>query len=130
MEYILKTNIKPFIHVYTCSTEVKLVLRRTFCSPMYTGQLWRNYTVASIHKLQVAYNNVFHLLLNQPKYRSVSIFVQYHVSNSKAVIRNLVYKFILRLDASCKKLVIATINNDLKLQSGIPQHWIKLLYIH
>ena len=50
-----------------CSTEVKLTLLRTFCSPMYTAQLWCNYTVASIHNLHVAYNNVFHLLLNQPK---------------------------------------------------------------
>ena len=46
---------------YMCSTEVKLTLLRTFCSPMYTAQLWRNFTVASIHRLHVAYNNVFRL---------------------------------------------------------------------
>ena len=51
---------------YMCSTEVKLTLLRTFCSPIYTAQLWWNYTVASTHKLHVAYNNVFRLLLNQP----------------------------------------------------------------
>ena len=55
-----------------CSTEVKLTLLRTFCSPIYTAQLWWNYTVASIHNLHVAYNNVFRLLLNQPKYCSAS----------------------------------------------------------
>ena len=85
---------------YMCSTEVKLTLLRTFCSPMYTAQLWWNYTVASIHNLHVAYNNVFRLLLNQPKYCSAStMFVEYHVPDSKAVIRNLVYKFMRRLDA-------------------------------
>ena len=47
--------------VYMCSTEVKLTLLKTFCSPMHTAQLWRNYTVASIHKLYVAYNDVFRL---------------------------------------------------------------------
>ena len=31
---------------YMCSTEVKLTLLRTFCSPMYIAQLWWNYTVA------------------------------------------------------------------------------------
>ena len=85
---------------YMCSTEVKLTLLRTFCSPMYTAQLWWNYTVASIHNLHVAYNNVFRLLLNQHKYCSAStIFVEYHVPDSKAVIRNRVYKFMRRLDA-------------------------------
>ena len=81
---------------YMCSTEVKLTLLGTFCCPMYTAQLWCNYTVASIHNLHVAYNNVFHLLLNQPKYYSAStMFVEYHVPDSKAVIR----KFMRRLDA-------------------------------
>ena len=83
-----------------CSTEVKLTLLRTFCSPMYTAQLWCNYTVASIHNIHVAYNNVFHLLLYQPKYCSAStMFVEYHVPDSKAVIRSLVHKFMRRLDA-------------------------------
>ena len=80
------------------STEVKLSLLRTFCFPMYTAQLWWNFTVASI--LHVAYNNEFRLLLNQPKYCSAStMFVEYHVPDSKAVIRNLVYTFMRRLDA-------------------------------
>ena len=47
-----------------CSTEVKLTLLKTFYSPMYTAQLWWNYTAASIHKLRVAYNNVFLLLIS------------------------------------------------------------------
>ena len=98
---------------YMCSTEVKLSLLRTFCSPMFTAQ--QNNTVANIHKLHVVYNNVFRLLLNQPKYRSAStMFVEYHVPDSKAVIRNLVYKFTRRLDASYNKLSIAIINSDIK----------------
>ena len=110
---------------------MKLTLLRTFCSPIYTAQLWWNYIVASIHKLHVAYNNVFCLLLNQPKHCNAStMFVEYHVPDSKAVIRNLLYKFMPRLDASCNKLVIAIINTDLKWQSRIRRHWIKMLYIH
>jgi len=85
---------------------------------MYIAKLWWNYTVASIHKHHVDYNNVFSLLLNQLKYCSAStMFVEYHVPNSNAVIRNLVYKFMPRLDASCNKLIIAIINSDLKWQS-------------
>ena len=87
---------------------------------MYTAQLWWNYTVASIHKLHVAYNFVLRLLLNQPKYCSAStMFVEYRVPDSKAVIRNLVYKFMRSLDASYTKLVIAIIKSDIKWQSTL-----------
>ena len=97
-----------------CSTEVKLTLLRTFCSPIYTAQLWWNYTVASIHNLHVAYNNVFRLLLNQPKYCSAStMFVEYHVPDSKAVIRNLVYINSCGDLISNNKLVTAIINSDI-----------------
>ena len=86
-----------------CSTEMELTLHRTFCSPMNIAQLWWNFTVTSIHRLHVAHNkknNVFLLLLNQPKYCSAStMFVEYHVPDSKAAIRNLVYKFMWRIDA-------------------------------
>ena len=44
--------------------------------------------------------------------------VECHIPNRKAVIRNLVYQFMLRR-ASCDKLVIAIINSDLNLQSRI-----------
>ena len=84
---------------YMCSTEVKLTLLKTFCSPMYGAQLWWNYTAAGIHKLHVAYNNGFQLLLRQPKCCSASnMFVENHIPSSKTMIRNTVYKFILRLD--------------------------------
>ena len=82
---------------------------------MYTAQLWWSYTAASIQKLHVAHNKVFRLLLRQPKYCSAStMLVENRVHNSKAVIRNIVYKFMLRLDTSHNKLVIAIVNSDLK----------------
>ena len=110
---------------------MKLTLVNTFCSPMYTAQLWCNYTLAAIHQLHVAYTNVFHFLQNQPKYCSAStMFIEYHVPGTKAVIRKPVYKFMLRLAASFNKLVIAIINSDIKWQSRIRRQWIKMLYIH
>ena len=45
------------------------------------------------------------------------------------MIRNIVYTFMLRLDASYNKLVIAMVNSDLKWLSRIRRHWIKM-YIH
>ena len=71
--------------------------------------------MASIHKLNVAYKNVFRMLRKLPKYCSVStVFVESRVPNSQAVIINIVFKFMLRLDASHNKLVIAIVSSDLK----------------
>ena len=41
---------------HMCSIEVKNTLFRSFCTPMYTCQLWWNFSVQSMHKLNVAYN--------------------------------------------------------------------------
>ena len=40
-----------------CSLGVKLTLFRTYCSPMYTAQIWCNYKKITITKLQIAYHN-------------------------------------------------------------------------
>ena len=42
---------------HMCSIEVKNTLFRSFCTPMYTCQLLWNFSVQSMHKLNVAYNN-------------------------------------------------------------------------
>ena len=36
---------------HMCSMSVKIQLFNTYCSPMYTAQLWWNHTVASFHRL-------------------------------------------------------------------------------
>ena len=38
-------------HNCMCSPEVKKVLFRTFCTPLYTCQVWFRYTARSLHKL-------------------------------------------------------------------------------
>ena len=42
-----------------CSFCVKLTLFHTYCSPMYTAQLWWNYKKSTITKLQIAYHSIF-----------------------------------------------------------------------
>ena len=86
---------------YMCITDVKIKLFSTVCSSMYTAQLWWNHTVYSIHRLYVCYNNVFRRLFRLPKYCSASdMFAERLTPDFKAVIRNLVYKFMSHLDKS------------------------------
>ena len=83
---------------HMCSIAVKNTLFRTFCTPMYTCHLWWNYTAQSFHKLKVAFNNAFRMMHNLPTYCSASeMFTVNRVADCKAVIRNLVHRFMMRL---------------------------------
>ena len=68
---------------HMCSIEVKNTLFRSFCTPMYTCQLWWNFSVQSMHPLNVAYNNAFRFMHHLPTYCSASLmFVVNRVPNS------------------------------------------------
>ena len=113
-----------------CSLEVKNVLFRTFCTPLYTCQLWSRYTARSLHKLYVAYNNAFRMMHHLPTYSSASeMFTVNRVPNCSAVIRNLTFKFMSRLGLSSNALVCSIIDSDLKFVSRIRLHWMNM-YIH
>ncbi len=55
-----------------CTADVKVELFRTFCTLLYTAQIWWNYRLYSIRKLNVAYNDIIRLLLHLPRYHSAS----------------------------------------------------------
>ena len=52
---------------HMCLDNVKVTLFRSYCSSLYTSQLWWNYRVNSIRKLYVAYNNAFRMLFRLPR---------------------------------------------------------------
>ena len=53
---------------YMCTDEVKILLFRTFCCNLYTCQLWWNFTQTAMRKINVAYNNAFRMIMQQPRY--------------------------------------------------------------
>ena len=55
---------------HMCNLEVKLTLFRSFCTPMYTSQLWWNYRKSSINKLYISFHNIFKLFIGFSKYES------------------------------------------------------------
>ena len=116
---------------HMCSIEVKNTLFRSFCTPMYTCQLWWNFSVQSMHKLNVANNNAFRFMHHLLTYCSASLmFVVNRVPNCRAVIRNRIYGFMKRLVSSSNALVLSTVTSDARFRSRIVRHWLKSLYIH
>ena len=125
------TLIRKF---HMCTPDVKVSLFKTYCTPMYTAYLWWNYRKYSIRKLNVAYNDIMRLLLHLPRHHSASqLFANVNVPGFQAVIRNLMFKFITRLDKS-ENLIIRNLVkigvSDLRFTSAIWKHWYKSLYVH
>ena len=90
---------------HMCSIGVRLALFRSFCSPMYTSQLWWNYKKCTMRRLLITYHNVFKMSIYMSKYESTSILCTvYNVLCCQAVIINLVYRFMCRLQASNNSL--------------------------
>merc|ERR1711994_477149 len=113
-----------------CSAEVKIQLFRTYCTSMYTSQLWWNYKKASMSKLIVAYNNAFRLLMGFPRDCSASgMFASFNLPSGQAILRHLIYKFIGRIDSCPNNLVANIIRSDHRWSSRMRAHWRSVLYV-
>ena len=81
---------------------------------MYTCHLGWNYTAQSFHKLKVAFNNAFCMMHNLPTYCSASEMLTVNrVADCKAVIINLVHRFMMRLTISNHIIVRSILSCDL-----------------
>ena len=98
---------------------------------MYTAQLWWNHTAYSLQRINVCYNNILRRLLRRPRYCYASgLFAEFGIPNGKAVIRNLIYKFITRLNESTNDWILAILSSDIRWTSCIRHYWVKTLYVH
>lgn len=116
-----------------CSTQVKVALFKAYCTPLYTAHLWSFYKKSSMQKLQVAYNDAMRILLKIPRGGSASqMFVSVGVSTLKALLRNLMFKFMRRLDESTNSIMVALSNPFVscsRYTSRLRVHWLKCLYV-
>ena len=98
-----------------CSRNVKVKLFNTYCSSMYTAQLWWNNTAYSFQRLNVCSNNILRQLRRRPRYCSASgLFAECGIPNSKAVLRNYIYKCITRLNDSTNDVILAILSSDIR----------------
>lgn len=114
-----------------CSSDVKHALFRAFCTPLYTAPLWWNYRRCTIHRLTVAYNYTFRLLLRVPRWHSASqLFVDAHIPTCEALLRHLTFKFMQRLEDSENYIIQAVTNPWLsccRYDSVLRKHWMERL---
>ena len=109
-----------------CSLEVKLTLFRSYCSPMYGVHLWWNYKKSTLNRLHIAYQNILKLFIGMSKYESTSLlYTLFHVQCCQSVIRNMVYRFMCRLDSSVNCILNDILTSSLRFTSRIRKHWNK-----
>ena len=96
-----------------------------------TPHLWWNYKKMSICKLQITYHNILKMNIGLSKYESTSATcATTNTQCCQSVIRNLVYKFVCRLDKSNNTIVKALLSSSIVYSSRIRSHWRGLLYVH
>ena len=69
-----------------CSINVKLVVFKTYCSCLYTSQLWGTCLSRTMNRFKVAYNDSLRMVLGIPRYFSASeIFAYTNVPSCQCV---------------------------------------------
>ena len=115
----------------TCSDNVKTILFRSYCTALYTPQLWWSYSVENMRKLKVAYNTALRLLLRLPSStRASQLFVTRNLPTFFALIRNKITRFMSSLYVSQNLLIINIMNSDIVCLSHIWKHWIYTVHTH
>ena len=95
-----------------CSEEVKLQLFRSYCTNLYCSQLWCNYTSHMLHKITVAYNNVYRFLFKIRGPCSISnLYVQNDVCAFKVLMRKSICSFRKRLLTSENSLISVIVHS-------------------
>jgi hypothetical protein len=112
-----------------CSTDVKRLLFKTFCSNLYGCQLWCTYRKSNFSTLRVCYNTAFRRLLGYAHDHSVSaMFVSNGVNTFQCLYRKLIYSFMERLRTSCNTLVFSIFRSDVYWRSGLLKHWSRMVH--
>jgi len=83
----------------------------------------------SYRKLNIAYNDAFRQLLQEPRWCSASqLFVTNNVSSFAANIRKFVYSLWRYLNTSNNVLVSTALRSDLLVRSPILRRWRNILF--
>ena len=88
------------------SDSSKIYMFKTFCSNIYCCSLWCKWKTRSVHRIRVAYNNCFRILLKLPRFCSASgMFVERRVPSFDEIIRKSKYSILCRIKRSNNILV-------------------------
>ena len=107
----------------------KLVVFKTYCSCLYTSQLWRTCLSRTMNRLKVAYNDSLRMVLGIPRYCSASeMFAYTDVPSCQCVIRLNIYSFMKRIQCMNNEIVHSIVHSDLIFSSLLWLNWRRRLF--
>ena len=102
------------------SIPVKCYLFKTYCSNLYCGPLWYNFTLSAMKEIKIAYNNSIRRLFFLPKHNSASeMCVNLNIMSFGELLRKYVYSFRSRLGASLDCIIDNIYSSKALLYSDI-----------
>ena len=114
---------------HKCSDSVKVTLFKSYCTNLYTAELWCNYTQTALRKLAVAYHSILKKMLGYPRNTSNSLLFVYHsVPTFQEVMRKSIFSFKSRLLSSNNILVKDIFLCEYTSASSLCKRWNSLLY--
>jgi hypothetical protein len=89
-----------------CTTEVKLILFKAYCTTFYTCSLWLKYNKKTIEALRIQYNNTFRVLMGLPRYCSASnMFATANVDCFHTTMRKRAASLMRRVQGSANSIL-------------------------
>lgn len=96
---------------YNCSTDVKCLLFKSYCTNFYSDSLWWSYSDVGYNRVKTAYNNSFRYLLNLNKSCSASgMFFNNNIDSFQVLRRKSLNRFRKRL-LICKNCIVESLCN-------------------
>ena len=116
---------------HMCSVPVKQKLFNAYCWSLYTPHLWWHYKKMYVTKLQITFHNILKRNIGLYKYDSTSATCAFtNTQCCQSTIRNIVFKFMCRLNKSDNEYIQALLASSVVYSSRIHSHWRRLLYVH
>ena len=113
----------------TSGNIVNTFVFKTYCSCLYTAQLWGTCLSRTMNRLKVAYNDSLRMVLGIPRYCSASeMFAYTNVPSCQCVIRLNIYSFMRRIQCTNNIIVRSIVNSDLIFSSLLWRNWRQRLF--
>ena len=120
-----------------CNFDVKIKLFKTYCTSIYSGQLWSRYKTTSMNKVKVAYNSILRIFLDLPRFFNNQVFsisrfcVEYNIITFHALVRKYIFRFMERVSACTHTFICKLVDSvqNTVLKSRLWNHWRAMLSI-
>ena len=114
-----------------CSDNVKCTLFQSYCTNMYSCQLWFNYTKSSLIKLSTSYIVVcfIEFCISKP-YRASNMFLSRRIPSFAELLRKSIYRFKNPIELSSNSIITACLSPLIYVSSAIRKWWSSVLYIN